>query len=72
MIEFEKIFNEFNGQTLIKTQNFIAQLLQLSQEINCDIKVKKLFFHSRMYFRIRKLKQEIIELIKSRKKRIIT
>ena len=69
MTELEKIFNEFNGQTITIRQNYIAELLQLADEIDCDVKVKKLFFRSRMYFRIRKLNEEIVEQMRTKKKK---
>ena len=71
MTELDKVFNEFNGNTVIITQNFIGQLLELAEAIICDLKVKKLFIRSRMYFRIRKLNEAIIEHIKSKKRKLI-
>ena len=71
MEELDKVFNEFNGTTVTITQNFIGQLLEFAEAIKCDLKVKKLFFRSRMYFRIRKLNEGIIVNSKSNKRKQI-
>ncbi|XP_037907436.1 uncharacterized protein LOC119649387 [Hermetia illucens] len=40
---------------------YIATLLDLTKDVECGINIKKLFFKSRMYFRIRSLNKNMIE-----------
>lgn len=74
MSSLESIFNDANGDELLITRDYQQHLLLLAKDIDCDKRVKKLFFRARMFFRIRKLNKEISET-KSRKrkyKKIIT
>lgn len=60
MEELETIFQNFNGgQDLLITKGYLSQLLETSSAVQCEETVKKLFFRSRMYFRIRKLNENL-------------
>lgn len=69
MEKMEEIFNSFNTDGGIMIQKgFIKHLLNLSEHIECDDEVKKIFFRSRMYFRIRHLNKEMFDVnVKKRK-----
>lgn len=69
MQDLEKIFEENNRQGLLIKDNFIKSHVQQADHIECDKKVKTLFFRSRMYFKIRKLNQELIDRSSSRKRK---
>lgn len=75
MMELEMIFNVANGEELLIIKNYISHMLNLVEHVDCSNKIKKLFMRARMYFRIRKLNRQILENLKSKKrkyKKIIT
>lgn len=54
--ELNKVFLEVNGEEIAtEKNNFIHNLLQKSSNIDCPMKAKRLFFRSRMFFRIKEL-----------------
>lgn len=55
--ELDHIFNAFNETSLICKKDYIKDLITLADNVECGDEVKKLFFRSRMYFRIRSLKK---------------
>lgn len=60
--KLEVIFQNFNpNHSLFISSKYIATLLDLTKDVECGINIKKLFFKSRMYFRIRSLNKNIIE-----------
>ena len=74
LLSLENVFNAVNGegQGIYICAKYIKHMIDISNKsnINCDEKIKKkLFFRSRMYFRIRKLNREIIENKNSRKRK---
>lgn len=69
MEQLEKIFMDVNSDSLHICKGYIQNLLTKSSQINCSEKVKKLFFRSRMYFRMRKLNQNLFEMSLSRKRK---
>lgn len=65
-----KIFENLNSDGLLITTGFLKKHLEEASEIDCSEKVKKLFFRARMFFLIRKLNREIVELSNQRKRKI--
>lgn len=54
--ELNRVFLEVNGEELVTGENnFIHNLLEKSVHIDCPLKAKRLFFRSRMFFRIKEL-----------------
>lgn len=53
----ENIFRNMNGETLLITSDYIKKHINAAHSVNCQYKVKQLFFRTRMYFTIRKLNQ---------------
>ncbi|VEN55423.1 unnamed protein product, partial [Callosobruchus maculatus] len=54
--ELNKVFLEANGDGIVcGEKRFITDLLLRSTSIDCPIKAKRLFFRSRMFFRIKEL-----------------
>lgn len=53
--ELNRIFLLVNGDGLATGNNYIKNLLTQSSNVFCPIKAKRLFFRSRMFFRIREL-----------------
>lgn len=73
MEQLEKCFKMFNGNSLFITKNYIQQLMDKSRDIECSEKAKRLFFRSRMYFRIKELnKSNIVKLGKRKITKIVT
>lgn len=57
--ELENIFQSINGSSLLIKKNYLKDLLDKSSTVGCSIAAKKIFFKSRMYFRIRQLNSSI-------------
>lgn len=72
MQELEKIFHSVNGNTISIQSNYLKNLLNLSSNIDCDELVKKTFFRSRMYFRIKKLNECNLNAKKRKYSKILT
>lgn len=67
--QMESIFNNFNGNdSLLCVEGYLKKLIEKSDHFDLDIETKKLFFRSRMYFRIKKLNSEIVENAKKKRK----
>jgi len=64
------VFNKINGSGLFISKNYLGQHLQQAAGIECNLKVKKLFFRSRMYFRMRILNKELADLSTQRKRKM--
>lgn len=69
MQALHNIFQNLNQNSLFITKNFLKIHLEEASHIQCNEKVKKLFFRARMFFLIRKLNKEIIEVANSRKRK---
>lgn len=66
--ELNKVFLEVNGDEIMTGEgNFIRNLVLKSDGINCPMKAKRLFFRSRMFFRIKELNRSLKD--KSTRKR---
>lgn len=61
MRNLESVFKAMNEDALLITNDFVKTHIEHASNINWDIKVKKLFFWARMFFKIRKLNKELIE-----------
>lgn len=59
--EMKQIFKKNNKDTLLIAKDFLKLHIEQASNINCNIKVKKLFFRARMYFLIRNLNKEILQ-----------
>lgn len=59
--ELNKVFVEMNGEGLVAGPNFIKTLLMRSESIPCPEKAIRLFFRSRMFFRIKELNRSMKE-----------
>lgn len=59
--KLEQIFKSINKDSLLVTSDFLKMHIELASEINCHMKIKKLFFRARMFFVIRKLNREILQ-----------
>ena len=70
VIALDKIFNMLNGEDLYISENYLTQHMELASAINCDDEIKKLFFKSRMYFRIQFLNSNISNNIYAKKRKI--
>ena len=57
------------GDSLLISKKILALHMEKAAAIDCSHKVKKLFFRSRMYFRIRKLNKEIVDLASQKKRK---
>jgi len=57
--ELERIFKKTNGDLICVRQNYIKNLMEEAENVDCAADVKKLFFRSRMYFSVRKLNAQI-------------
>lgn len=70
----ENIFDNWNNenanQTIKVTNNYIQNLIQLSNHVQCSLQVKKLFFRSRMYFKLRILNKALKDKKLSRKRKL--
>lgn len=65
----DEIFNKLNQSKILITNGYLQKHLSEAKDIEADEEVKKLFFRSRMYFRIRLLNEEIYEGAKTRKRK---
>lgn len=70
MQELQHIFETKNGQGLLITKDFVKSHIEQAHHIDCDQKVKALFFRSQMYFKIKKLNQELLDRSSSRKRKL--
>lgn len=59
MEKLENIFNETNGEGIVFQKNFIGDLIKKAKHVECSDKVKRLFFRSRMYFRLKALNTQL-------------
>lgn len=57
--KLEEIFDSVNKNSISIQKNFLKNLINLAHHIVCDDIVKKTFFRSRMYFRIKKLNHDL-------------
>ena len=58
--ELNKIFIEVNGEGIVtQRSNFISDLVLKSSHVDCPDKAKRLFFGSRMFFRIKELNRAL-------------
>lgn len=70
MEQMELIFNEINGDNILFQKNFVKNCMDKVAHIKCNDKIKRLYFRSRMYFRLKALNQKITNDIISRKRKI--
>lgn len=72
--QLEKVFETLNGNKISITQNYLKKHLLQSEKIECEAKVKTLFFRCRMYFRIKHLNNDNKKIKKTKRKykKIIT
>lgn len=63
----ENIFKSVNGDTIFITKNYINNLMLRSSDIECSEKAKRLFFRSRMYFRMKELNRRNTVILGKRK-----
>lgn len=70
MQQLNDIFEANNGDGLLIKKQFLKSLVDQAHHIDCDEKKKNLFFRSRLYFKIRKLNQDLIDTARSRKRKI--
>lgn len=70
MEALEHIFKTVNSDTLLITKNYLRKLLDVSSSISCSEKTKRLFFRSRMYFRIKTLNQDLYNSTICKKRKI--
>lgn len=70
MIKLESIFKELNKDAIVYSRHYIKNFISVSNHIPLDIKVKQIFFRSRMYFRIKQLNTVQEENSRKRKKKI--
>lgn len=70
MQELEKIFQLANSDSLLITKNYIQKLLNSSASVSGSEDCKKLFFRTRMYFRIKSLNAELHNSAITRKKKL--
>lgn len=66
----EKIFQSVNSDTLFITKCYLKKLIDASSSFSCSEETKRLFFRSRMYFRIKKLNQDLHNLTNYRKRKM--
>lgn len=69
MKELHNIFEANNRESLLVTNNYLKKHMEQANYIDCDDKIKSLFFRSRMYFKIRKLNQELFDSANCRKRK---
>ncbi|XP_036339801.1 uncharacterized protein LOC118749141 [Rhagoletis pomonella] len=69
MRSLESVFKALNEDGLLITNDFVKTHIEHAATIQCDIKVKKLFFRARMFFKIRKLNKELVENAHKRKRK---
>lgn len=70
MQKLEHIFNSSNGEKILFQKNFLDDLINKAQNVECSEKVKRLFFRSRMYFRLRDLNKKMKDDNLSRKRKL--
>lgn len=70
MEQLENVFNVVNSNYILICKGYIQNLLTKASHIECSDKVKKLFFRSRMYFRMRKLNKELLDNKLSKKRKL--
>lgn len=68
--ELDHIFNNFNGESLKLTKNYLQALMDLAESVNLSTDAKHLFFRCKMYFKIRMLNRDIKEKSNVRKRKI--
>lgn len=59
--ECDAIFNKLNAAGLLIGPQYLTKHLMEAKSILCSEKIKKLFFRCRMYFKIRRLNNEILQ-----------
>lgn len=74
MQQLEHIFRSVNnGDSILVTKNYLAKLMSKSVNVDCSEAAKKLFFISRMYFRIKELNKSLNKVTLGRRKvKIVT
>lgn len=70
MQQMEDIFNTTNGEEIVFCSNYIENLISKTSNIDCEKKIKQIFFRSRMYFRIKYLNKQIEDFARQRKRKI--
>lgn len=68
--ELEKIFKFVNKDSLFICKNYLKKLEDMASSVLCSVKEKKLFFRSRMFFRMRQLNRDIQNAAVSRKRKM--
>lgn len=67
--ELEKIFRSVNKDSLLISKNYLKKLVEMSSHVLCEEKTKLLFFRSRMFFRMRQLNHDLLNVDISRKRK---
>lgn len=67
----EAVFQEMNGDGLLISSDYLQTHINKATAVTCSEKVKRLFFRSRMYFKIRKLNEAIRIKTQTRKRKLI-
>lgn len=70
MEQLENIFYSENMDTILISKFYLENLLKKSASVNCSDAAKKLFFRSRMYFRLRHLNKTLQDRTVSNKRKM--
>ncbi|KAL1489510.1 hypothetical protein ABEB36_013468 [Hypothenemus hampei] len=68
MEQLENILKKVNGDTILISKNYLHNLMSKSVHVLCYDKAKRLFFRSRMYFRIKELNRSLNSLTLGKRK----